>query len=390
MIKRELTQKVKFLYRKFPVLFLTGPRQSGKTTLLKNEFPKLPYVTLEDPDTLLLAQTDPRAFLNTFKKGAILDEAQRSPQIFSYIQGVVDSDKTKRFILSGSQNFLLSKHISQSLAGRTAVLTLLPLSVSELESSRAKTSAWNELAWNGSYPRVYADKIPAQDFYSSYVRTYVERDVRLTLNIGDLKSFNSFLKLCAGRAGQILNLSSLAQDAGVSVNTAKSWISVLESSYIVFLLQPHFNNFNKRLIKSPKLYFYDTGLLCYLLGIQKAAEVSSHYAKGAIFENVVISELLKARTNNAKEPNIYYWRDKTGNEVDCLLQRTASVTEAIEIKAGETYNEDFFKGLRYWSRSSGNKPPNCHLVYAGGKEMELPFGWLHSWNNRKKIIALAK
>ncbi len=390
MIRRELTAKIKFLYKKFPVLFLTGPRQSGKTTLLKNEFPKLPYATLEDPDTLSLSQNDPRAFLNSFKKGGILDEAQRSPQLFSYIQGIVDNDKSKRFVLSGSQNFLLSKQISQSLAGRTGVLTLLPLSAGELNAAQIKTKPWNELALKGFYPRVYADKIPVQDFYSSYIRTYVERDVRLTLNIGDLKSFNSFLKLCAGRAGQILNLSSLAQDAGISVNTAKAWISVLESSYIIFLLQPHFNNYNKRLIKSPKLYFYDTGLLCNLLSLQKPQDVLQHYMKGAIFENLVIAELLKTRYNQGKETNIYYWRDKTGNEVDCLLQRTASVIEAIEIKAGETFNSDYFNGLKYWSKSSGHKAKNCHLVYAGKKELLLEAGYLHAWENLKDITQLAK
>jgi predicted AAA+ superfamily ATPase len=390
MIARALASKIKSLQRQFPVLYLTGPRQSGKTTLLKNLFPKLPYVSLEDPDVLHLALHDARAFLNAYKGGVIIDEAQRAPEIFSYIQTIVDGDKKRKFILSGSQNFLLHKHISQSLAGRTAVLTLLPLSIQELKTAKAKQVGWEATTIKGFYPRLFNSKIAANDFYASYLNTYVERDVRLTLNISDLKSFNTFLKICAGRVGQMINHTQMSNDIGISPNTVKGWLSVLESSYLTFQLQPYFNNFNKRLVKSPKLYFFDTGLLCYLLGIKKAEEIFTHPFKGAIFENLIIAELYKSYTNSGTAQNLYYWRDKTGHEVDCIILKSHNKIEAIEIKAGSTFNKDFFDNLNYFAEIGKLKTNNKHLIYNGKMNSESSSGLIHSYSEIENLLKLTK
>jgi uncharacterized protein len=390
MIARDLSTKIKSLYTKFPVLFITGPRQSGKTTLLQFLFPKLPYVTLEDPDIMQLAINDARSFLQQFPKGVIIDEAQRVPQLFSYIQAIVDKDKKAKFILSGSQNFLLSKQISQSLAGRTGVLSLLPLSINELKKAKIKSTAWTEMAWKGFYPRLYDKKIKPLDFYSSYVRTYVERDVRLALNIIDLRAFNTFLKICAGRAGQMVNYAQMANDIGVSPNTVKGWISLLTSSYIVFELQPYFNSFNKRLVKSTKLYFHDTGLLCYLLGIQNHKEINTHPFKGAIFENLIISELYKTKLNKGAEPNLYWWRDKTGNEIDCIILNAYNKIEAIETKAGSTFHQDFFKGLNYFSEISKLPTKHKHLIYAGSNTLVTKSGNIHSVEDLATLYKIIK
>ena len=390
MIARDLSSKIKSLYAKYPVLFVTGPRQSGKTTLLKSLFPKSPYVTLEDPDTQAFALNDARSFLQQFTKGVIIDEAQRAPQLFSYIQTIVDGDKKAKFILSGSQNFLLSKQISQSLAGRTAVFTLLPFSIQELKNGGIKTSAWNDLAWKGFYPRLFDKKIQPADFYGSYINTYIERDVRLTLNISDLKAFNSFLKICAGRAGQIINYSQMANDIGISPNTVKGWLSILESSYITFSLQPYFNNFNKRLVKSPKLYFFDTGLLCFLLGIKNAKELHTHPFKGAIFENLIIAELHKTQFNKALQPQLYYWRDKTGHEIDCLILQAHNKFEAIEIKAGSTFNADYFSNLNYFAEISHLKSQQKHVIYNGLMFSKTKDGLLHNLNDLSMIYKLLK
>ena len=381
MIARSISPKLKYLAGKFPVLFLTGPRQSGKTTLIREQFKQLPYVSLENPDMHLSALNDPRSFLKQFPKGAILDEAQRAPELFSYIQGIVDDNKKIKFVLSGSQNFLLSKHISQSLAGRAAVSHLLPFSISEMKAAKIPVKSWNETAIKGFYPRVFDKKIAVSDFYSSYIRTYVERDVRQTLNIADIKTFNNFLKLCAGRAGQIINHTSLANDAGVSPNTVKAWLSVLEASFIIFFLHPYHNNFNKRIIRSSKMYFCDTGLLCHLLELSSAKDVLHFYMKGAIYENLIIAEMLKARWNAGLEAKLYYWRDQTGNEIDCLFQKSYKDIQAFEIKSGETFNNAMLSSLLQWQNISKQRKQNLHLVYAGKINHAMNEIQLHGWNN---------
>ncbi len=321
MITRVISDKLKSLYRKFPVVSVVGPRQSGKTTLVKNVFPRLKYVSLEELDNREFALRDPRGFLSTYDNGAIIDEAQRVPDLFSYIQTEVDKkDSPGQFILTGSQNILLHENVSQTLAGRVAILRLLPFSLEELKNTPYGSWQSDRYIYTGFYPRIYDKKINPADWYPNYIQTYVEKDVRLMKNISDLNTFQKFIKLCAGRTGQILNLSSLGNECGITHNTAKSWLSILEAGYIIFLLKPYHKNFNKRLIKMPKLYFYDTGLACFLLGIQNTSQLATHYLRGSLFESFVLSELIKERFNKGIEPNCYYWRDKTGNEIDCVIE----------------------------------------------------------------------
>ncbi|MCW5911560.1 MAG: ATP-binding protein [Cyclobacteriaceae bacterium] len=376
MIPRKIEPHIHDLFRHFPVLFVTGPRQSGKTTLVKTLFKQLPYVLLEVPETRRLALEDPRTFLANYPSGAILDEVQNAPELFSYLQGIVDDDRSTRFVLTGSQNFLLNERISQSLAGRAGVCSLLPLSVTELPQARLKA---DEFIFKGFYPELYSNHVPERLFYPSYIQTYLERDVRSLKNIGDLAQFSLFLKLCAGRIGQVLNVSSLANDAGISVNTAKAWLSVLEASYLVYRLQPHYKNFNKRLIKSPKLYFTDTGLACNLLGIKTAGEIQGHFAMGQLFENFVIMECYKQRLNKGIRNGLYYWKDNKGIEIDLLIENGTEMM-AIEIKAGKTFSPDFFKNLRYWSGLSKAPAKNCVVIYGGNNQQMLPYGMLRSWS----------
>jgi len=380
MIERTIQKKLKHLLSLFPIVSVTGPRQSGKTTLIKHVFPKLPYISLEDPDNNLFANNDPRGFLDNFSKGAVIDEAQRSPELFSYLQGIVDSDKKKKFVLSGSQNFLLSEQISQSLAGRVGILNLLPFSMAELKRVELLESSFEKVAIKGFYPRIFDDKIPPSDFFPNYVHTYVERDVRQITQVTNLNTFSLFLKLCAGRAGQLLNLSTLSNDIGVAVTTIKSWINILETSYIVFRLYPHHRNFNKRLIKMPKLYFYDTGLLCYLLNIANITQLKSHYAKGAIFENLILAELRKRRYHTGHDPNMYFWRDHKGREIDLILEDGASLVP-IEIKSGITKKGDYFNGLDYWNKLSGNDPANSYVIYGGREDQVRSNGKLLGWKS---------
>ena len=310
MIERTIKNKVQQLLQKYPVVTLTGPRQSGKSTLLRNTFADYDYVSLEDPDNRSFALDDPKGFLKSYPDKTIIDEAQKVPKLFSYIQTHTDTvGNTGMYILAGSQNFLLMEAIGQSLAGRTAVLKLLPLSVSELNVAKVETDDIDTKIFKGAYPRLYDKDIMPNDFYPYYIQTYVERDVRQVKNIGDLSAFVKFIKLCAGRIGQVLNVSSLAGDCGISVSAANSWLSVLETGYVCFLLQPDFNNFTKRVVKSPKLYFYDTGLACSLLGITSAQQVATHYLKGGLFENLVISETIKKYYNQGIEPDLRYFRD---------------------------------------------------------------------------------
>ena len=319
-IHRTLEKKVKQLSRIYPAVALTGPRQSGKTTMVKKIFPDKKYLSLENLDTRAFAKNDPRGFLKTYKNGVIIDEAQNVPELFSYIQEIVDTNKKPgEFILTGSQNFLLMEKVNQSLAGRIAITTLLPLSVEEI-SKKAKRIQLNQVMLDGQYPIIYEKKIDANEWYQNYIRTYLERDVRLMKNINDLNLFQKFIRLCAGRIGQILNLTSIANDCGISHNTIRGWLSVLEASYIIFLLPSYHKNFNKRLIKMPKIYFYDTGLAISLLGIENKDQFDINPFKGGLFESFIISEIIKKEYNKGQTPRIFFWRDKSGYEVYCLYE----------------------------------------------------------------------
>jgi predicted AAA+ superfamily ATPase len=377
MFERLLYKTLLYASQKFPVVTLTGPRQSGKTTLVKTTFPDKDYVSLENIDTRLFAAEDPKGFLNQFKNGIIIDEAQHAPDLFSYIQTHVDHHKKMgEFILTGSQNILLSGKVSQSLAGRSAVLQLLPCTVSELK--RKDDISPYSVIFKGFYPAVYDRDIDPTFYYKSYVNTYVERDLRSLINIKDLAKFRLFLQLCAGRTGQLINMSALGNECGVDHQTVAAWLSILEASYIIFLLKPHHKNFNKRLVKQPKLYFYDTGLACYLLGIESEKGASTHYAYGALFENYVMLELMKHRFNQGKDSNIYFWRDHHGKEIDCIIDYGIHLT-AIEIKSAQTITSSFFDGLKYWSDLTEQK--SCFLVYGGKEEQQRSLTHVLPWSN---------
>lgn len=379
MINRTLESKLLQLLEIFPIVSVTGPRQSGKTTLVRKTFSNLPYVSLENPDDRQFAQEDPRKFLGNFPDGAVFDEVQRVPEIFSYLQGVVDEDQKKKYILSGSQNFLLAEQISQSLAGRVGILKLLPFSMAELKSAQLLGKTFDEVAYTGFYPRIFDRKIQPEDFYPNYIQTYVERDVRQLTQVSNLNTFSTFLRLCAGRAGQLLNLSELSNDIGISIGTARSWIKILESRFILFRLYPHYKNFNKRLVKMPKLYFYDTGLLSYLLGLREHAQLQIHFAKGAIFENLIIAELLKRSYHRGLAPHLYFWRDHKGKEIDLLIEQNPELLIPVEIKSGATKSMRFFEGLKYWNQLSGNAAENAYVVYGGDEDMVTAAGQLIGW-----------
>jgi uncharacterized protein len=360
MIPRKSKQELLALSQRFKSVAVIGPRQSGKTTLVRYVFPQKTYVSLENPDTRNFALEDPRGFLAMYPQGAILDEVQRAPQIFSYLQQILDESDTKGlFILTGSNNFLLQESISQSLSGRVGYLFLMPLSFDELEGTN--TGA-NHFLWGGGYPALYKDNIEPFRFFPNYIRTYVERDVRLLKNINDLTAFERFLRLCAGRTGQLLNMSSLALEVGVDVKTISSWLGVLEASFIVFRLLPHHRNFNKRLVKMPKLYFYDTGLASSLLGINNIQVLDTHPLRGSLFENMVITEFIKENYSRGSSGNLFFWRDNTGNEVDLILEQNNKLTP-VEIKSGHTITDEFFKSLRFWAKLTGSE--FGYVVYAG-------------------------
>lgn len=365
MYPRRLTASLKRVSKQYPVISLTGPRQSGKTTLLKNEFSDYTYVSMENPDQREFAEEDPRGFLSFYRKYVIIDEAQRSPQLFSYIQGIVDEENIPgQYILSGSQNFLLNQNINQSLAGRVAVFRLFPFDFQELKPHDLLEATWYETYFKGFYPRLYDMNIFPEEFYRNYIETYVERDVKEIINIRNINLFRNFVKLCAGRIGQVLNISSLANDCGISVPTAREWLSLLEGSYIIFTLQPYYRNFNKRLIKSPKLYFYDTGLVASLLDIRQAYQIPLHYFKGNLFENLIIAELYKRYYHNFLSPSLYYWRDSNGNEVDGLIVK-GQLMDIIEIKAGQTINKSYFRGFQYFQSFAKDVIDKQYLIYGG-------------------------
>jgi predicted AAA+ superfamily ATPase len=363
MIQRIAGKKISELAAKFKAVAVTGARQTGKTTLVKQIFKDKPYVSLENPDNRSFALEDPRGFLANYPNGAILDEIQRTPALFSYLQEILDNTKQKGlFILTGSNNFLLQQSISQTLAGRIATIHLLPFSIEELKNGKVLPKNDDELMIKGFYPPVYDQKIDPQDWCPNYIRTYIEKDVRQIKNITDLIVFERFIKLLAGRSGQELNNSALAVETGVDVKTVQSWIGILESSFIIYLLKPHHKNFNKTIVKRPKLYFYDSALVCYLLGIRDNNHLQTHPLKGAIFEGMVITELLKNRTNAGLDINLFYWRDKTGHEVDLIIDNGKTLLP-IEIKSGMTISKDYFKNIDYWINLSGSK--KAIILYSG-------------------------
>ena len=381
MIHRELKDKLLEISKKYPVVTLTGPRQSGKSTLLKESFSDYEYISLEDLDIRLFAQNDPRGFIATYPQNVIIDEVQQVPELFSYLQTHVDkANKEGMYLLAGSHNFLLMQSIGQSLAGRTAILKLLPFSHREMKDGNILPLSIDEEIFKGAYPRLYDKEINPTDFYPYYIQTYIERDVRMMKNIEDLSKFIRFVKLCAGRIGQLLNLSSLANDCGIAVSTAQAWISVLEASYIVYLLKPDFNNYSKRLVKSPKLYFYDTGLACSLLEIKDTEQIASHFLRGGLFENLVINEFIKDSLNKGNDPQLSFWRDKTGNEVD-LLKTEKDKQYAYEIKSGATFSQDYFKGISFWSKLSGADAKQCKAIYTGDKNLKTSKGAVIPWNS---------
>lgn len=382
--------------KSFPVVAILGPRQSGKTTLAQSIFKNHVYISLEDFDLREAAQRDPRTFLmaNRNEYGVIIDEFQYVPSLLSYIQTTVDREQKQGFfILTGSQNFLMNEAITQSLAGRVSLHTLLPLSVTELEQSKLLPAEIEPMLFKGSYPAIYAKNVEPERLYNGYMQTYIERDVRQLSAIGDLTTFRTFITLCAARVGQILNVTALGNDCGVSDHTVKRWLSILEASYIIFRLYPYHANLGKRLVKAPKLYFYDVGLVCYLLRI-KEGELATHAQRGGIFESFVISEIMKSYYNRGKRPDIYYWRDKTGHEVDCILDEGSRLIP-IEIKSGRTFNTRFVEGLQFWNelfaeRCEGiaiKRSLGGYVVFAGSVQFGTASPQLVSWQSIDKIFS---
>ncbi len=379
MIQREMLPTLLQASTEYPVVTVTGPRQSGKTTLCRHAFPDKTYINLEAPDTRRFAQEDPRGFLATIPAGAILDEIQRAPEIPSYIQELVDEKPVAgRFILTGSQQFELMDQVSQSLAGRTALLRLLPLSIREIQDSGHQRSLFS-LMHSGFYPRIIRNDLNPSQAMGEYFSTYVERDLRQLSAIHDLQKFERFVRLCAGRTGQLLNLNNLGSDAGISHSTARQWLDLLQASYIVFLLPPWFTNTRKRLVKSSKLYFYDVGLAAWLLGINRSEQVQRDPLYGALFENMIIVDRLKTKFNQRAGAGMYFYRDNVGNEVDLIEPEGAGV-HALEIKAGATINRDYFKGLAHFKKSFPDQWIDGCVVYAGAEAQQRTEWQVVAWD----------
>jgi uncharacterized protein len=388
MFKRDLKKELK-KYAQFPVIALLGPRQSGKTTLAKETFTKYTYLTFEHEATRTYAEQDPESFLRKHenKHGLIIDEFQYVPNITSYIQLAVDEKKRPGyFVLTGSQNFLVNKAITQSLAGRVGILLLLPLSLHELKVNKLPSKEVDNVIFTGGYPRLYDEHIDPDKFYPSYVQTYIERDVRQLDKVGDLKSFQRFIQVCAGRVGQLLNIDGLASECGISFHTARAWLSILEASYIVFLLEPHYRDFKKRLTKSPKIYFFDTGLACSLLRITHADLLSTHPLRGHLFECLIIADLYKQYCNLGIRPSLYFWRDLNGrHELDCILDEGVNLYP-IEIKSGSTVVSDFYKGLLYWNELAGADPSHSYIIYGGTLTQHRRQGNIIGWQAAGTLI----
>lgn len=381
MLSRILTARTLELSKRTSILTLTGPRQSGKTTHARMVFPHFDYVNLETGDQKAFALEDPRAFLARFPKGVILDEIQGCPELLPYLQEEVDLHRGKgcRFVLTGSQSMALQQGVSQSLAGRSIQLELLPFSLGELLPNGMAFDPWGTL-WKGGYPRIYDEDWDPTQWLPSYIQNYLERDVRQLAQIGDLGKFQVFLQLCAGRIGQMLNLSGLGNEVGVDHKTIGRWISILEASYVVFLLRPHHANFHKRLVKTPKLFFYDTGLACSLLRIRSVAELESHYLRGGLYENFVLLELMKNRLNRGERPNFWFWRDSGGHEID-LLSEEGGKLHALEIKASSTVHSSQFDGLHWFAKLAGDQLGSMHLVNAGTDSYQRSGVTLHGWKD---------
>lgn len=381
MIYRKLTTTLQRLAQTFPVIAITGPRQSGKTTLAKAVFADMPYVTLEDPSERAFALEDPKGFLHRFRDGAIFDEAQRWPDLFSYLQGIVDEEPIPgKFILTGSQQFGLLAGVSQSLAGRVGMTTLLPFSLSELPAAVQSSLSLDTLIIKGFYPPLHVREISPGDWFSSYIATYIERDIRQLLRVQDLSLFQRFVRLCAGRNGQLLNLNTLAGETGISHKTASSWLSVLESSYIVHLLPPYYRNFGKRLVKTPKLYFFDQGLACWLLGIRSSELLALHPMRGAIFESFIISEFLKSRYNQGLPADLYFWRDNNGLETDIVFE-SGTKLQPVEIKSGQTITSDSIRAGQKAARFAGEEALQPWLIYGGDDSYERNGVTVMSWRD---------
>lgn len=385
MYARQAQSTLNRLARGFPILALTGPRQSGKTTLARAAFPAKPYVSLENPDERDFADQDPKRFLARFPDGAVLDEVQRCPALLSWLQGVVDEHQVMgQFVLTGSAQFDLMAGMGQSLAGRVGRVELLPLSLTEMQAGGCLPTRLDDLLLQGGYPAIHQRALSPNDWFANYVATYVERDVRQLIAVRDLSQFQRFLRMCAARSGQLLNLAALGADCGVSAVTVREWLSVLEASYLVTRLPPHFQNFGKRLIKSPKLYFLDVGLMAWLLGIRDADTLSTHAARGALFETWVVSELIKQRFNQGQAADLFFWRDSTGHEVDVLWE-TPRGLQAVEIKSGSTFAADWLQGLKQWQKITQSSPassaaaPKPLLIHGGQGTHEREHAWVHGW-----------
>ena len=379
MINRKLQMAINEAMPYFPAITITGPRQSGKTTLCKSLFPDLPYINLEIIHTREAIMQDTDKFLALYPDGLIIDEAHHYPDLFSYIMVAVDENPKLRYVLTGSSNFALLAKITQSLAGRTAIFTLLPLSLQEIESQKNSIST-NNLILNGGYPAIYAKNTPLHLFFGNYYTTYVERDVRQIVNIQDISQFQTFIRLAAGRIGTEFNANSLSNEVGVVNNTIKHWLSVLSASYIAYILPPYYENIGKRLIKSPKIYFYDTGLACFLLGIENGAQLQNHPLRGALFENMVINEVLKGRFNAGKEPNLFFFRDRSQKEVD-LLYTQGQFLQLFEIKSAQTFHKEFYKGIDYLKDIFKERIQRSALIYDGNFEQPTQEKGIYNFRN---------
>ncbi len=385
-VKRTIESSIKYYAKKYPVLAVTGPRQSGKTTMLKTMFPKYTYISLENPDLREFATTDPNGFFKYYSGNLILDEIQQTPALFSYIQTLVDaSGKMGQFILSGSQNFHLMQHITQSLAGRVALFKLLPFDFEELQQANLLPDNYEEILVKGSYPAIFDRALSSKVFYANYLQTFVEKDLKQLIDVRDLRQFRNFISLCAARSGQLVNLNSLGNECGISQPTAKAWLSVLESSYIVFLLQPYHVNFNKRIVKTPKLYFYDTGLLCHLLKITNPQSIQLHPLKGSLFENLIVAEAFKQNDHKYLHADFCFWRDASGNEVDLLVEHNDKLSIA-EIKASSTIKNEHFKGLNYFGALEGSNVKSKNLIYTGALNQKRSQLNVVSWRETGAIL----
>lgn len=387
MFKRLLAKKLREAATSFPVTVLTGPRQSGKTTLLKSLFPDRKYINLENPDDLMMMKEDPRGILENHGHEWIIDEVQNMPELLSYIHGIIEQKSHPgRFVLSGSQNILLLEAVSESLAGRAAILELLPLSYSEYltHENLPRLSLWDFLFYGG-YPRPYQEKLDFAQWYTSYIKTYVERDVRRVIKVGDLTRFQLFMRICASRHAQELNVTEMAGNCGISVPTATSWLSVLEACYIVHKLPPYFKNFNKRLVKTPKLYFYDSSLVCRLMGLNAPEQLRQPEFAGPLFEGFIISEFLKESFARGENLPFYFWKQHQGLEVDLLVQVGGKLL-ACEMKSTATYDSKFLATIKKWQELTAAKAEDCYLIYGGDRSFTQNGIHVCAWNDLPKLI----